>query len=81
MNEIPKDCCGRLIKLGDICVYPVRQGSKMWMSRMIVQQISHDPRGKPKISGPKSDGYPVTISAVDRITIVGRNNVIPFMED
>lgn len=33
------DCVGREIKPGCTVLYPVRRGSKMWQSRMQVQQV------------------------------------------
>lgn len=73
---MPKDFLNREIKLGDICVYPVRRGSKMWLNRIVVQKISYNLNNEPLISGLKQDGFPVNISALDRIVIVGRNNTI-----
>lgn len=78
--QTPCDMFGREIKVGDICVYPVRRGSKMWMNRLVIQKVSHDPRGKPKLSGQKGDGYPVNITSLDRVALIGRDNVIPFSE-
>jgi hypothetical protein len=78
--EVPKDCFDRDIKIGDICVYPVRRGSKMWMNRIVVQKISHDPQGRPKLHGVKGDGWTVNITSLDRVALIGRNNVIPFSE-
>ncbi len=79
--EVARDFFGREIKIGDICVYPVRRGSKMWVNRIVIQNITHDARGKPKLSGQKGDGYPVNISSLDRVVLVGRDNVIPFSDD
>lgn len=76
----PFDFLQRLIQPGDICAYPVRRGSKMWLNRLTVQEIVYDPKGNPQVKGRKEDGYPVTISALDRLVLVGRGNV-PFMGD
>lgn len=77
----PEDMFNREVRVGDICVYPVRRGSKMWMNVITVMKISHSPLGEPKISGiKKKDGYPVTVSSLDRVTIVGRDNMIPSLE-
>lgn len=78
--QVPRDMFDREIKVGDICVYPVRRGSKMWMNRLVIQKIAHDPRGKPKLSGQKGDGYPVNITSLNRVALIGRGNVIPFSE-
>jgi len=74
----PRDFFDREIKLGDICIYPVRRGSQMWLNRLTVQKISHDPTGQPKISGVKQDGYPVNVTSLERVVVIGRNGVIPF---
>lgn len=78
--QTPKDMFDREIRIGDICVYPVRRGSQMWVNRVVVQRIIHNARGEPKISGLKQDGYPVNIVSLDRVAIIGRNNVIPSLE-
>jgi len=39
-----KDFTGRVIKVGDIIAYPVRQGSSMWMSKAEVLGIEEKPR-------------------------------------
>ena len=79
-NQPPKDMFDREIKVGDICVYPVRRGSNMWMNRITVNKITHDPRGNAKLSGLKGDGYPVNVTSLDRVALIGRDNVIPFSE-
>ncbi len=38
MNEI-RDFCGNLIVVGCKCVYPMRRGSKMWMTTIKVDGI------------------------------------------
>ena len=80
VNEVAKDMFGREVRVGDICVYPVRRGSQMWMNRVSVMKISHDPRGAPKLSGQKQDGYPVTVTSLERVAIIGRGQLIPFMD-
>lgn len=79
-NATPKDFLDREIRVGDICVYPVRKGSSMWINRVTVQRITRDPAGGFKVHGMKGDGYPVVVTSMDRLTIVGRNNVIPFQD-
>ena len=79
--QVPKDMFERVIKTGDICVYPVRRGSKMWMNRITVLKISHDESGKAKMSGQKQDGYAVNVTSLDRVAIIGREGTIPFCEE
>jgi hypothetical protein len=74
----PEDMFGRVIELGDLCVYPVRRGSQMWMNRITVNSISHDAAGEPRLAGQKQDGYPVRVTSLERVAIIGRNNIIPF---
>ena len=80
VNQVPKDMFDREIKLGDVCVYPVRRGSNMWMNRILIQKISHNPRGEARLSGQKQDGYPVNVTSLDRVAIIGRDNQVPFTE-
>lgn len=79
-NKVPRDMFDREIRLGDICVYPVRRGSQMWMNRITVQKLSHDPRGEPRLSGVKQDGYPVNVTSLDRVAIIGRDGLVPYSE-
>lgn len=79
-NAIPEDMFGREIRVGDLCVYPVRRGSAMWMNRLTVQKISYNLRGEAKLSGVKQDGYPVNVTSLDRVALIGRDNVVPFVE-
>jgi len=76
----PKDTMDRTIKPGDICVYPVRHGAKMWVNTLNVQDITYNAKGEPKLVGYKQDGFTVRVSSLDRVTIVGRNNYIPFID-
>lgn len=78
---VAKDFLAREIKVGDICAYPVRRGSRMWLNRLLVQAIVPDVDGSPKLKGQNRDGHPVTISTLDRVVIVGRNNTVPQLED
>lgn len=79
VNETPRDYFDREIRVGDICVYPVRKGSQMWINRITVQRIDRGESGF-KVHGVKGDGYPVVVSTMDRLTIVGRDNVVPFKD-
>lgn len=80
VSEAPQDMFGREIKTGDICVYPVRRGSEMWMNRFTVQAIGRTPKGAHKLSGVKGDGYPVNVTSLQRVAIIGRDNMVPFSE-
>jgi len=79
-NKVAKDMFDREIRLGDICIYPVRRGSQMWCNRVTILKITHDIAGNPKLHGQKQDGYPVKVTSLDRVAIIGRDNVIPYME-
>lgn len=74
------DMFGREIKIGDLCVYPVRRGSEMKMHRITINKITHEVNGAPKLSGVKGNGYSVHVTSLDRVAIIGRDNVIPFAE-
>lgn len=76
----PVDFLDREIRVGDICVYPVRRRSAMWLNRITVHDIKHGPDGSPRIVGLKGDGHTVSVSTLERVAIVGRSNVIPFQE-
>ncbi len=82
MSEInkPNDMFDREILAGDICVYPVRRGSKMWVNKITVRSVVIHPEGTPTIIGMKQDGYPVRIKALDRVAIIGRDGIIPFVD-
>lgn len=79
-NIKPVDHFGREIHIGDLCAYPVRRGAKMWINRLTVQKLTHDLKGNPKISGVKGNGYSVSVTSLDRVVLVGRDNTVPFME-
>jgi len=80
VNQVAKDMFDREIRLGDVCVYPVRRGSKMWMNKVTVMKITHNPAGEPKLAGQKQDGYQVRVTSLDRVAIIGRDNVVPTLE-
>lgn len=79
LNKPAKDFFDREILLGDLCIYPVRRGSQMWLNRITVTSITHDLNGEPRLAGNKQDGYPVRVTSLDRVAIIGRNNMIPFV--
>lgn len=76
-----KDFADREIKVGDVCAYPVRRGSRMWLNRLLVQAIVPEMDGSLKLKGTNRDGHPVTITTLDRVVIIGRNNTVPMLED
>lgn len=81
MSEIKvKDMLDRDILVGDICVYPVRRGSKLWMNRIVVKSITVDDLGKPTVVGIKQDNYPVRVKALDRLAIVGRDGMLGYVQ-
>lgn len=82
MSEIKKanDMFDREVRVGDICVYPVRRGSRMWMNKVVVKSVVADELGIPIIVGIKQDGYPVRIKALGRVAIIGRDGMVPFVE-
>lgn len=41
MNS-PTDFLGRPIKAGDLLVYPVRRGSRMWLNKITVTKAEED---------------------------------------
>ena len=79
INNKAKDMFDRTIAVGDICVYPVRRGSKMWMNRIVIQTINFTDTGVTLV-GTKQDGYPVRVKCLDRVAIIGRDNVLPFVD-
>lgn len=79
-QKTARDMFDREIKVGDLCVYPVRRGSQMWMNRLVVNKITQDARGRFKLSGLKGDGYTVHVTSLDRVAIIGRDNTVPFAE-
>ncbi len=61
----PKDFFGILIEVEDMVVYPVRQGSRMWMVNGLVSELG-DGRIKVDVFGQK----PAWVSALDRVVII-----------
>jgi hypothetical protein len=75
-----KDAWGRELRVGDVCSYPVRRGSKMWVNRITIQVLTTDVAGNPRVKGINKDGVNVVISNLDNLTLMGRHNVIPMLE-
>lgn len=68
MNEKVFDSVGREIKAGCNIVYPVRRGSKMWLSRMQVQQVV--PGTPAHVSGFNGDGRRVSVRNLESVIVV-----------
>ncbi len=65
------DCVGREISLDAIILYPVRRGSRMWISRLKVQQIvAGDESRRPYISGFNTDGRRVNVHNLDMTVVI-----------
>lgn len=62
------DCVGREIKPGCSILYPVRRGSRMWLSRLQVQQIV--PGKRPYLSGFNTDGRRVNVRNLDMTIVI-----------
>ena len=77
----PLDFMGRVIKEGDVCVYPTRRGSNLWLNKIKVSSFNWGDDGVPVVNGVKPDGYSVTITQISRLVIIGRDDHIPYMEN
>ena len=64
-NSEPIDFFGLLIEKGDMVVYPVRKGSRMWMVSGLVDELGEG-RIKVDVSGRK----PAWVTALDRVVII-----------
>jgi len=62
------DYFGRAIKAGDTVVYPVRQGSSMWMARMLVTQVIGGTT--PRLSGTNPEGRRVSVHKIKNVIVV-----------
>lgn len=67
-NDAVLDYFGRAIKAGDTVVYPVRQGSSMWLARMLVTQVIGGT--SPKISGTNNEGRRVSVHKIKNVVVV-----------
>jgi hypothetical protein len=76
-----RDFLGREIKINDICVYPVRRGSKLWVCKITVREITNEVDGSFRVKGVRGDGYVISIKNLDTMTIAGRDCMVPFMEE
>lgn len=64
------DFCGREIRVGDYLVYPVRQGSRMWLSRIRVTHILPGPT--PTVRGLNNESRPVKLHKLSTVVVVPR---------
>jgi hypothetical protein len=73
VNEFAvKDYLGVVIQAGDTVVYPLRQGSSMWLQHLVVSHIEVIRASTPvfKVCGTNSIGRMVKIDHPDRCVIV-----------
>jgi len=64
MNK-PTDFLGREIKAGDLVVYPVRRGSRMWLNKLTVTQALDD-----TLMGFSPEGRRIKITNLDNVVVV-----------
>lgn len=67
-----KDYMGKVIKPCDTVIYPVRQGSEMWLQHMVVSHIEIIRAATPvfKLHGTNSAGHLVKIHHADRCVVI-----------
>jgi len=68
----PTDFLGRVILAGDILVYPVRKGSKMWLNRIKVTKSEID-----MVWGETSDGRDVRLTNLKNTVVVRPGEITP----
>ena len=71
MNEVT-DFLGRIIEIDDVLVYPVRKGSKMWLSRFTVSKIESD-----AIHGTNPAGRRVKLTNLANCVVVRPRSMTP----
>jgi hypothetical protein len=71
-----KDMRGKAIKKGSIIVYPNRQGSNMWMTEAVVEEVDNkswrlhvQPKAYP--NEVRHSLKKVYLTAIDRVVVVG----------
>lgn len=64
MNPV-LDFMGREVTAGNVIVYPVRRGSKMWLSKLNVQHVEDG-----RVSGYNNLGHRVTVTNIANIVVV-----------
>lgn len=65
----PVDFLGRPITVGCHCAYPVRRGSRMWLTTMCVEGIEHD-GGAVRLRGHNASGHSVSILNIKNCIVV-----------
>jgi len=71
MNN-PTDYLGRKIQAGDILVYPVRRGSKMWLNRIAVTKVEAD-----QIYGTGREGRLVRLTNLNNTIVIRPGEITP----
>lgn len=71
MNKA-EDFLGNEIHTGCTVVYPVRKGSRMWLSKLQVTKIKQVPGEKPAIVGVNGKGSVVTVINLQNCIVVER---------
>lgn len=67
------DYAGNEIKAGMTVVYPVREGSRMWLSEMTVTQVIGGTI--PTLKGANRTGHRVTVKKLENVVIIQRAGV------
>lgn len=73
MSKKPVDYIGREIKEGDRVVYPVRSGSSMWLSDMVVEKVVELPGDATppfKLSGTNIRGNRCVVQNLGRCVVI-----------
>lgn len=78
MKRTLKDSTGTVIRKGDTIIYPVRQGSDMWINMAYVEGFD-GPRLKVRAKAQHAwtrrfASWPTTIYCIDRVTVVPDSN-------
>jgi len=68
----PIDILGRTIEVNDVLVYPVRKGSRMWLSRITVAKIESD-----AIHGSNPDGRRVKLTNLTNTVVIRPGQITP----
>ena len=66
------DFLGRIIRAGDLIVYPWRRGSQMGLNKMNVTQVTDN-----SVGGYSTTGRPVRITNVKNVVVVERPQTEP----
>jgi len=69
------DFLGRVIRAGDLIVYPWRRGSQMGLNKMSVTQVTDS-----SVDGYSNTGRPVKITNVKNVVVVERPQTEPPTE-